>query len=591
MKKNRVRFLLFAKFFLITVLFFSLPKTFLYADQNLTDFQKELIQSKQKVPVVPSLNLQDEAQLLMDELVKKGYSAPPKSISIQEVEYKPVKITASSGPLKNKPIKSVSLYKKPKTIIKSFGLFNIDYDKPLSEGESLYRVAISDQLLTLKEAQEIAVSNSAALLAFKKKIDVAESKLFEAKRALFPTLQVAYQENGGIFNGRFYRGRNQKINLNQPLFYGGELILTVKQAEENLKSAKKEYSKNRAELLHQMRTSYYGVVKAEYNLRYQNELFNKASIFYNRIQKEHENKIISEIDYLNVESQFHQIHFNTESSQNDLLTAKLLLNQSLGLMPDEKVPVDLKLNFTKVNVVFDEMLEVALKNNPDLQIKEYAYKSSQLGLQIYEAKKLPRWDLRGSFGYLGEALKDDATILLGKSDEDLEKEWFLGIKGSLPIWGNSIEYDTIKHVYAPTVSSYQGGSIDWNHTVKFNLLDKISDITDEKQAQAAYYQAKSEYEKARNEMISKLREDFYNLQKSLIQVDASIAKVNYQEKQNRILEYMLSMQETQAAGLMEGWIEAAQDKYAFIQAVSDYKIALSSLSTTIGDPDYFEAKY
>ena len=481
--------------------------------------------------------------------------------------------------------------------------------KTISDGEAIYKVAVSDRDVSLKEAVEIGVANNIQLRALKKKIEVADAKLIEAKRALFPTVQGVWQTNGGHVAGqtmatdgstnladggqRFYKGESRKINVNQPLFYGGELVLTVKQAEENVKSAKSEYSKARSEYIHQVRTSYYSLVKAEYNVQYQTELNDKVDTVYKRVKEEHNQKLIAEVDFLNVESQYHQVHFQAESGKNDRQSADLVLHQALSLDSNEPLPVNLKLEFVPIHPQFEEILNLSLKNNADVQIKEYALMSAQYGIMIYNAKKLPRVDLRGSYGMEGEAFHDtrvfERAADLGKGNNDLEKEWFLGVHVGMPLGANSVEYDQIKHNYGPTVLALTG-SDDWTHKMTFNLMDNFSNITDEKSAQAVLLQSQSELEKAKNDLTVKIRDDFYNLQKSLIQIDSSIAKVRYQGKQNSILEYMLGMQETAVSNYLEGLIEQAQNKFAFIQAVVDYHIAVSGLSLSIGDPNHFETE-
>ena len=597
-----------------------IPKTFLYADDSLNGLQQEVIYAKQKHQAIATkmdavqalmdsqqtLNLKEDAQQLMQELDKKDASKNKADLK-----------TALSKELpKGAPAQKPSLVSKIKNVFKkekkNFFWASLAYKdkKTISEGEALYKVAVSDHDVSLKEAVEIGVANNIQLRALKKKIEVADSKLVEAKRALFPTIQGVWQTNGGHVAGsvlsadgsnglvagqRFYKGETRKINLNQPLFYGGELVLTVKQAEENVKSAKSEYSKARGEYIHQVRTSYYGLVKAEYNVQYQTELNDKVAAIYKRVKEEHNQKLIAEVDFLNVESQYHQVYFQAESGKNDRQSADLVLHQALSLDSNEPLPGNLKLEFVPIHPQFEEVLDLSLQNNAEVQIKEYALTSAQYGIMIYKAKKLPRVDLRGSYGMEGEAFHDSRVFAprgvdgSGNGNNDLEKEWFLGVHVGMPLGPNSVEYDQIKHSYGPTVLALTG-SDDWTHKMTFNLMDNFSNITDEKGAQAALLQSQSDLEKAKNDLTVKVRDDFYNLQKSLIQIDSSIAKVRYQGKQNSILEYMLSMQETAVSNYLEGLIEQAQNKFAFIQAVVDYHIAVSGLSVSIGDPNYFETE-
>ena len=170
---------------------------------------------------------------------------------------------------------------------------------------------------------------------------------------------------------------------------------------------------------------------------------------------------------------------------------------------------------------------------------------------------------------------------------DLEKEWFLGIQGSMPLGPNSVSYEQTKNVYGPTALA-TNGSGSWRHHVEFNLWDNFGAITDERQAEFALLQAESDYKTVKGEVVLKLRDEFYSLQRNLIQIDSSIAKLRYQGKQIAILSYLMSTQETNASNYVDNLIAQTQDRYAFIQAVADYNVAMSSVGLLIGDPYYFE---
>lgn len=564
------------------------------ADDAVLTLQNEIVQAKAKQNQISgkmetvelylddqkSKLLQEQADDLMREITAKGYASEPTEETpaatvVSDKVVREIKIQPAARPIP----KPAPMWFWPKWGIKK--------ESPVSEGEVLYKVAISDNKITMKEAVEIGIASNQGLQALKKKVEVAESKLLEAKRALFPTAQFVTEENGGIAGGRFYKGRNYKVNVNQPVFYGGELVLTVKQAEANIKSSKQEYEKARNDYIHQVRQSYYGVVKAEYNIQYQTELYEKSAALYKRVREEYRQKLTPEIDYLNAESNYYQAHFSAEGARNDLISAVMVLHQTLNLDNDEPLPVDLKLEFRKISPEYEEILNLAFQYNPDLRIKELAVLSAEYGLQVFKAKKLPRVDLRGSYGLLGEVHKDTKAIESDNHDLDIEKEWFVGATVSMPMGPNSIEYSQVKHVYGPTVIALTG-SEDWRHRVAFGLYDKLSEITDEKSAQAALLQAKSDYTKSKSDLTLKVRDGFYNIQKSIIQIDSAISKIRYQDKQNQIYEYMLSLQEGAMDTLLDGWNEQAQNKFAFIQAVTDYDLALSDLGVAMGEPFYFE---
>lgn len=615
---------------------FIIFKTFAYAEDSVAAFQHDVIYAKQKQQEIAPKNsdaaLEKEAQNLLQELSKKGYAiqdGPSKNIKPKSVEKKwfwdP---NIKSVLISDKPVKEIKIepmkgssnktIQKQENVDGGWFLRKLGYkEKKPTDGEMLYKVAVSDNKITLKESMEIAKANSIQVKALNKKVDAAKAKLAEARRALYPTVQGVLELNGGLasettepsldgsgdvfHHGRFYKGTNRKINVSQPVFYGGELRLTVKQAEMNVKSTQAELKKAEVDLIHQVKTAYFGAVKAEYNLQYQTDLYKDIDIFHQRVIKGWKEKVVSEVDYLSTESQYQQVYFQVESTKNDLDTANLVLLQTLSLPPDRNFPIDLHLNFIKIHPDMDDVIEIAIKNSPDVLVKQFAYESAKYGLDVFKAKKYPHVDLKGSYGYLGEQFQDSTAFgtfddshdgsLNGNlnHDIDLEKEWFLGLQTSMPLGPNSVEYSQVKHVYGPTVLALHG-SEDFSHKVTFNLFDKLSDITDEKSAQAALFQAESEYEKAKDDLTLKIRDSFYNLQKSMIQIDSSAAKMRYQDKQNGVLKYMVGMQETQIQSLLEGLIEMAQNRFSFIQAITDYHLAVSSLNQSIGDADYFDAE-
>jgi outer membrane protein TolC len=262
----------------------------------------------------------------------------------------------------------------------------------------------------------------------------------------------------------------------------------------------------------------------------------------------------------------------------------------MGIDDDGYVPVDLELQFFKLDPDVYGMMELAMRTNPDIRIKQYALESTEFGTKIYEARKYPKVELRGSYGMLGEAHHDTQAFEEGKADIDTENEWFAGVNAAMPLGANSIEYDQIKHVYGPTVLALTG-SEDWRHRFAFNLFDKLPDITDAQSAQAAYLQAQVDLNKAQNDLIVKIKDDCYTLKKGLVKIDSVVARIRYQEKRNKILEYTVSLQESPIEDLLDGLSEQAQNRFSFIEAVADYHIAISSLSTSIGDPNAFEDKY
>ncbi len=302
-------------------------------------------------------------------------------------------------------------------------------------------------------------------------------------------------------------------------------------------------------------------------------------------------KLVPEIDYLNAESLYQQVVFQADAAQNDLVSSRLTLAQTLGFDDEKELPVDLKLSLPRLSPSLPELIELSLTRNPDILLRSYGFEAATYGVKVFRSKKLPKFDLRGSYGLLGETFKDERAVFEDGDNAqlDLEKEWFLGVESSMPLGPNSVEFSQNKRVFGPTVIQLTGTE-DRKTRVAFNLLDKLGEITDEKEAQAVLLEAQSDLDKAKAEASVKLRENFYALQKQMIQVNSSAARIRYQEKQSKLTEYMMGLQEATTAGAIEGLIGYAESRYSFIEAVTEYHLAISNLGLAVGDPNYFETE-
>ena len=310
-------------------------KTFAYAEDSVTAFQQEIVYAKQKHDaIVSKMNdtgflmdqkkndaLEKEAVNLLEELATKGHPSEPKNPEIELKKEPTVQPANTNGTqwswatklksvlMHDRPVKEVKLEpmkgepKRPTAVNESgdTGWFwrKLGYrERQPTDGEMLYKVAVSDNKITLKEAISIAEANNITLKALQQRVEAAKAKLLEAKRAFYPTVQAVVTANGGLASqiagndphGRFYEGQSRKINVSQPLFYGGELQLTVKQAEANVKSSESELKKSKGELIYQVKSAYYGAVKAEYNLQYQMDAYKEVNEIHDKILKGYKEK-------------------------------------------------------------------------------------------------------------------------------------------------------------------------------------------------------------------------------------------------------------------------------------------------------------
>ncbi|MBF0254248.1 MAG: TolC family protein [Candidatus Omnitrophica bacterium] len=444
-----------------------------------------------------------------------------------------------------------------------------------TEGLIAYKIASSDRVITLEEAVEIAVKNSVMLRSLEKRIRGAERKLIEAKRALFPTMNYEISSSGGVLAGQAYSGEYYKFNFSQPLFYGGELVFTIRQAEAGVQSDRLKYEQEKLHLIDQVTQAYNGVVGAEYNLIYQNQLFEEVKTHKERADKALEMKLVAPIEHMEIDSVYNQTEFQRESAETTLQTANLSLARALEMNLEETAPVDLSLDFEPPRVDLDTFIRNVRQQNHDIRIKKLAEETAYYAVRVFDAKKLPRVDLRGSIGMAGEALVDAAT------SPDLDDEEYIGVNVSMPFGANSTEYTFNRRFFAPTISSFLG-SEDWRHTWKMNVLDKLSDVTDEDLAVADYLKAKAETQKEINDREIDAKEAYFEFRNALLQIRSSDVKVRFREKQVEILKMMTGLEENKVSELLNEMVSLAEDRYSRVTSISSARNAVAKMNRLSG---------
>ena len=513
---------------------------------------------------------------------------PVKEISSEEIKIEP--------PQKKKP----GLFQRIDQNLKRHMGMSPPYARKFipSEGILAYKVAASDGLITQDEAVEIAVKNSVKLQSLGKRVKASIRKLTEARRAFFPTVSGEIAVSGGFTNDTNYQGELWKLNLSQPLYDGGELLFTLRQQETVLKSDKAKFAKEKGEIIYKVGEAYNNLVNALYNLEYQEALLEEVTEIHDRTVKAFDEKLVSEIDHLDVVSTHGQVTFQKESAISSLLSAKLLLFQAMGVDFNEGLTVDTRLLVNEVPIDLDTVRELVRKNNWDIRIKELNAKAAYYQVKVNEAKTHPKVELRGYVGLAGEAtLKEceksnsphecDTVEGAAPLPLDLEKENALFVEVKMPFGPNSVEYQYSRRVFGPTISTFGGAPQDWKHRARFFLLDKLSELTDTEKDIAEYLNVKYEWQKEMIDQDVKANEAYYEYRGALLQMTTSEAKMKYREKYVASLRFTTGLEEASLSTLLSEMVQLSEDKYSYVKAVSDVHNAISDINRLIGIEGYY----
>lgn len=539
-------------------------------------------------------------------VVEISTSRPKEVIEVakKEPEVKevvPEEVTKEPEPEEERPVTRKEIIRELKEELKREGLLREEKlaEEKLAEeerrkkeaahmAELFGKEAIKDLIvkgkgiLSLAEAQEIAIKNSPTAKTAEEEMGLSRMKMREAFRALFPQVKLKSSHTKGDVLGVDFIEEVYGVQAEQPIFQGGRLLNTYKQSKVNLKLAGARHQKIKTDLDHKVAEAYYSTVTAIMNIRLQQDLLKEAEKILQIAQGRHKADLSTKLEILNVKTQHNQIQFQLASAERDLALARFKLQQAMNLdVGGEKMDlaeVNTELQFKILDVDLDKCLKLAFDNQPDILVNKLLVESNAYGEKTARGKDDFKIDVTGFYGRSGSHYETEP--------EKMDKDWNIGVKVSRPFGGNTASYSFTKEETSRKVgqtdrtgSTAQSG--------EFAILDGMSVASEIKEARVNRQKAVNDLIEARRQIALEVKEAYYSYQEAIIQVKNSLEKVKFQEEAVKVAGAQAELNEALQSQLLEAMIKLADERAIYIKALSDYNLSLSKLNKAVGLKDYF----
>lgn len=448
-------------------------------------------------------------------------------------------------------------------------------------------LSLPDGALTLDAAFEMAYQYyfPPRIKLSQDEMKLAKWKKWEAARALYPGIQARYQETDVDANPILNIGATQEkeygLQMTQPIYQGGRLMATYKQARLNEEISKLQHQKNTAEMMHAVSSAYWNLVKAARNLDDHRDLLEQVEKDNTSAQKQLSLKAITANEALKVQSQYNQAQYQALSVEKDLALAKLNLATQLGIEAEQIKEIDKRLPFQEYKIELPFCVAEALAHKPDYLIEQ---KNLQVGRQartIGRSSGRLKLDANGFYGRSGAAFENEEL--------DLKKDWQISLRASQPFGGNTAAATYFEEETAPRLGQTTQ-TASKSQTYTFGLMDKINAFSDKKEGDIAYQRAQQKLIEAKQATIAETQESFFNLQKAMLQVQGSDQEIRLSEQRLRILKSKRDLNLASTSELVDARRDLTQAKQAYSDAVVFYRLSLSSLEKSIGQPGYWSNK-
>jgi len=428
----------------------------------------------------------------------------------------------------------------------------------------------------LEDCLRIAIANSKTLEIAKEEVRFAELKVREAARGLYPSVAAKMDRTDGTIKSLETRGVNAGfretefgLQIGQPLYQGGKLKSTLTQARVKLEMARKKYEKTKQDLIFDVKKAYYNLVSSQINLHEQENLLRQAESILEEVRKKYKLNLVTNEEFLNVQSQYNQVYYQKISEEKDCSLALLTLKQLINLEQPVSVEVDTHLDFQELGISLDNCLELAAKHRLDLAISKLSLKFSELGKEIVRSDQKFKIDLTGFYGKGGGAYK---TEELKVSDS-----WYAGIKVSKALGGSTISSGYTFDQTNPKLG--QSARTESNTgSVTFSFLDNLKNLSDEREADIEYERAVNEVKETEQKVESEVKEAYLNYEKSLIQLEAISKEIEFRKEGARIAKEKSKLNLAPNSEVLGAEINLTSAQTSYNEALAYYHIALASLN-------------
>lgn len=450
-------------------------------------------------------------------------------------------------------------------------------------------------------------------------IDIARDKVIwyrrrirKAERDMWPQLSGvtsrSHKRQGGAPDSHAQID-DVKFVMKQSLYAGGTLWNKVQEEKANLKTAIAEYNKIFADLALEVATGYFNLAKERTMLAYRKNLFTKAAEVLGLSEEKYNAHLISEIEHLNVQSQHSQINHNLQKAKEGIDLAVLELQKSMNMDFDTSIDVYRLDDYFELmgagldleeeqkadspeaedgeTKKIDELVQMAYENRPEFVIGQNKVDAKKYAEKAQNGNWLPHLSLFMEAGRNREVLE----VQRDPKDGRWETEYHLGIECNWNFFGNTVRYLYDNDQGAPSPTGYQsGGKGNWavTNTVAVGILDNLDQFSTAKEAEIARKEAVLEFELSEKDMVSEVKESYYNYNRAKIQMRSILKKITYREKLVALAKHRSEINEIQGSEYLQAEIDLVEERNTLYQAMIDYFIAKASLNKAIGISNFMD---
>ena len=304
------------------------------------------------------------------------------------------------------------------------------------------------QAITMEEALTNAYQNNPALIAAREDLKKNDEKIFKAISGFLPKIDfnlkdkygqsdTSYKKNGLEKSSNWYnvQQRSSTISLEQNLYEGGKTLISMKATKYYIEAERLSLKIKEQDILLKSIKAYLGVIYLREKLSIAKENFNSYEKKYHLVKNKYNEGFAKESDLAYALSRKSDAESMLVDYQSKYQGSIATFIEIIGLEPENLTTKSIFISTPK-----DEqgLLNLALKNNPELNRSQYTQKYFDLMVKHNLASMLP------TINFVAETNK----IRQNNPGYDVAQPYTnnrgVAINLKIPIYQQGVEYSNIR---------------------------------------------------------------------------------------------------------------------------------------------------
>ena len=289
---------------------------------------------------------------------------------------------------------------------------------------SLVHVSFSQEriTLTLDKSVRLAVTQNPYHLATEERVDAAYSRLREATSGFLPSLNAQGQrtlveksmvlEFPSMIPGEppqeveldFTRDYQFSMSLSIPLYTGGRLTSSYKQAKYNLESSKEAVRQSKHLTVFNTKRAFFGHLLAREFVSVAEEAVRVAEENLENVKNMYEVGMASKMDLLRSEVRLTNMQPEIIAAKNSLRISELNLKMVLGMDLSHPVQIEGVLSYEPFEPDLEACIDTALAHRPEVKQFDFQKKIAGESLKLSRAGYFPTLAVAGSYSFWADKL-------------------------------------------------------------------------------------------------------------------------------------------------------------------------------------------